>query len=111
MLYCLSALFQTIPAFLLVIVLVTIYRPTLSTIMVAIGLASWPEIARLTRAECRRIKALEFIHAARSAGFSHRHIMIREILPTALPSIVVSSYILNSLSIFIMFCVIFLHLY
>ncbi|HLS16505.1 MAG TPA: ABC transporter permease [Paenalcaligenes sp.] len=94
MLNRLTALFQTIPAFLLVIVLVTIYRPTLSTIMVAIGLASWPEIARLTRAECRRIKALEFIHAARSAGFSHRHIMIREILPNALPSIVVSSSIL-----------------
>ncbi len=94
MLNRLTALFQTIPAFLLVIVLVTIYRPTLSTIMVAIGLASWPEIARLTRAECRRIKALEFIQAARSAGFSHRHIMIREILPNALPSIVVSSSIL-----------------
>src|SRR5690625_139361 len=94
MLNRLTALFQTIPAFLLVIVLVTIYRPTLSTIMVAIGLASWPEIARLTRAACCRIKALEFIHAARSAGFSHRHIMIREILPNALPSIVVSSSIL-----------------
>src|SRR5699024_922604 len=90
----LTALFQTIPAFLLVIVLVTIYRPTLSTIILAIGLASWPEIARLTRAECRRIKALEFIQAARCAGFSHRHIMTREILPNALPSIIVSSSIL-----------------
>lgn len=90
----LTALFQTIPAFLLVIVLVTIYRPTLSTIILAIGLASWPEIARLTRAECRRIKALEYIQAARCAGFSHRHIMIREILPNALPSIIVSSSIL-----------------
>src|SRR5690625_2860259 len=90
----LTALFQTIPAFLLVIVLVTIYRPSLSTIIIAIGLASWPEIARLTRAECCRIKALEFVQAAHCAGFSHAHVMLREILPNALPSIIVSSSIL-----------------
>src|SRR5699024_4053416 len=87
-------LLQTISACLLVIVLVTIYRPTLSTFVLAIGLASWPEIARLTRAECRRIKALEFIQAARCAAFSHRHIMTREILPNALHTIIVTSSIL-----------------
>ncbi len=90
----LTALFQTIPTFLLVIVLVTIYTPNLTTIIVAIGLASWPEIARLTRAECRRIQALEFVSAARCAGFSDAHILLREILPNALPSIIVSSSIL-----------------
>lgn len=90
----LTELFQTIPAFLLAIVLVTIYRPSLNTILIAIGLASWPEIARLTRAECKRIKALEFVQAAKCSGFSHWHIMLREILPNALPSLIVSCSIL-----------------
>lgn len=86
--------FQTVPAFLLVIVLVTIFRPTMMTILIAIGLACWPEIARLTRAEFRRIKNLEFVLAAQSAGFSQRHIMLFEILPNALPSLIVTSSIL-----------------
>lgn len=87
-------LFQTIPAFLLAIVLVTIYKPSLNTILIAIGLASWPEIARLTRAESKKIKNLEFIQAANCSGFSNWHIALREILPNALPSLIVSSSIL-----------------
>ncbi|MBP6019186.1 MAG: ABC transporter permease [Burkholderiaceae bacterium] len=89
-----TELFQTIPAFLLVIVLVAIYSPTLGIIQLAIGLASWPEIARLTRAEFRRLRQHDFVQAARSAGYSNAHIIVREILPNALPAIVVTTSIL-----------------
>lgn len=89
-----TELFQTIPSFLLVIVLVAIYSPTMTIIQTAIGLAAWPEIARLTRAEFRRLRQHDFVLAARSAGYSGLHIIFREILPNALPAIVVSTSIL-----------------
>lgn len=90
----LTELFQTIPAFLLVVVLVAIYSPTLLVIQFAIGLAAWPEIARLARAEFRRLRDYEFVQAARAAGYSHLHIMLKEILPNAIPTIIVSTSIL-----------------
>lgn len=90
----LTEVFQTVPAFLLALVIITIFRPGLFTILIAIGLASWPEIARLTRAEFRRIRCLEFVQAAQGAGFSRPYIMLCEILPNALPSLIVSSSIL-----------------
>ena len=89
-----TELFQTVPGFLLVIVLVAIHTPTIGTIQLAIGLASWPEIARLVRAEFRRLRDSDFILAARAAGFGHGHIIIREVLPNALAPLIVTTSIL-----------------
>ena len=44
-----TELFQTVPSFLLAIVLVAILGPSLSTIIFALGVTSWTGIARLTR--------------------------------------------------------------
>ena len=62
----LTELFQTIPTFLLVIVLVAIGRPSVALIALSIGLASWPTIARLVRAEFRSLRESDFVLAARS---------------------------------------------
>ena len=50
----LTELVQTIPTFLLVIVIVAIGQPSARMIVLAIGAASWPVIARLVRAEFAR---------------------------------------------------------
>lgn len=89
-----TELFQTVPAFLLVIVLVAINTPTIGVIQVAIGLASWPEIARLVRAEFRVLRDSDFVLAARAAGFGPLHIIVREVLPNALPPLIVTTSIL-----------------
>jgi len=90
----LTALFQTVPTFLLVIVLVAIQEPTLATIASAIGLASWPEIARLVRAEFRVLRASDFVLAARASGFGPVHIIWREVLPNTLAPLIVAASIL-----------------
>ena len=89
-----TELFQTVPSFLLVIVLVAIYTPTIGVIQLAIGLASWPDIARLVRAEFRRLRDSDFVLAARAAGFGDGHIIAREVLPNALPPLIVTTSIL-----------------
>lgn len=85
-----SELFQTFPAFLLVVVLVAIGHPTVNYIAGAIGVASWPMIARLVRAECRLLRHQEFILAAQTLGYSPVRILFRELLPNLLPTLIVT---------------------
>lgn len=96
-----TELFQTFPTFLLVVVLVAIGQPSVMLIACAIGVASWPTIARLVRAEFRTWRESDFVLAARSQGFSSLRIMAQEILPNALPSIIVTTSVMVASSILI----------
>ena len=90
----LTELVQTVPSFLLVIVLVAIGSPSIRTIVLAIGLASWPLVARLVRAQVRAIRDAEFVLAARTLGVGTARLILGEILPNALPPVVVTSSVL-----------------
>ncbi|WP_025139095.1 ABC transporter permease [Achromobacter sp. DH1f] len=89
-----TELLQTIPSFLLVVVIVAIARPSVAVIALSIGVASWPVIARLVRAEFRTLRESEFVQAARSLGYSHARIALLEILPNALPPVIVTTSVL-----------------
>ncbi|THJ30812.1 ABC transporter permease [Lampropedia aestuarii] len=94
-----TELIQTVPTFLLVIVIVAIGQPSVNVIVFAIGAASWPVIARLVRAEFRSLREAEFVLAARSQGFGDSWIIFREILPNALPPVVVTTSVLVATAI------------
>lgn len=96
-----TELFQTMPSFLFVIVVVAIGQPSVTVIVLAIGLASWPVIARLVRAEFRTLREMEFVLAARSQGFGHLRIMLQEMLPNALPPVIVTTSVLVASAILI----------
>jgi peptide/nickel transport system permease protein len=85
---------QTMPSFLFLIVLVAIFQPTISTITLGIGLVSWPTVARLVRAEFRRLRGQDFVLAARSLGLPHWRIIFQEILPNALPPLIVTTSVI-----------------
>lgn len=97
----LTELFQTVPSFLLVIVIVAIGKPGIGVIVTAIGLASWPVIARLVRAQFRSLRESEFVLAARSQGFGTWRIIFQEMLPNALPPIIVTTSVLVATAILI----------
>lgn len=86
--------FQTIPNFVFLVVVVAIAQPSVTTVAIAIGLVTWPTIARLVRAEFRSLKAKDFVTAARSLGYSDARIIFREILPNALPPVIVTSSVM-----------------
>ncbi|AOZ03802.1 ABC transporter permease [Cupriavidus sp. USMAHM13] len=94
-------LVQTVPGFLLVIVIVAIAGPSVSTIALAIGLASWPTVARLVRAEFRTLREADFVLAARSLGYRSRRIIFAEILPNALPPVIVTISVMVASAILI----------
>ncbi len=86
--------FQTLPSFLLLVILVAIAQPSLLTIAAAIAFVTWPTIARLVRAEFRSLRERDFVVAARSLGVTDTRIILREILPSALPPIIATSSVL-----------------
>jgi peptide/nickel transport system permease protein len=87
-------IFQTTPSFLLVVVIVSITQSSLEVIAVVIGLTTWETVARLIRAQFRALLSADFVLAARSMGFGHGRIIFREILPNALPPIVVTASVM-----------------
>ncbi|MEM5339552.1 ABC transporter permease [Paraburkholderia azotifigens] len=96
-----TELFQTVPSFLLVIVIVAIGRPNVTVIALAIGIASWPTVARIVRAEFRTLRRSEFVLAARTQGFSNTRIIFGEVLPNALPPVIVTASVMVASAILI----------
>jgi len=86
--------FQTIPAFLLAIILVAVLQPSITTIVFALGVTSWTSVARLVRAEFLSLREREFVKASVALGASDAHLILREILPNAWTPIVVSTALL-----------------
>lgn len=83
--------FQILPPLLFAMVLVTLFGQKLMIITIAIGVVSWPSAARLTRAEFLRLRNLDFVKGSRAAGAGNGHLILRVILPNALPPIIVSA--------------------
>lgn len=86
-----TELFQVLPALLFAMVLVTLFQPSLVVVVFAIGVVAWTGTARLARAEFLRLAHLEYTNAARAMGAGHVRLMLREILPNALPPLIVSA--------------------
>ncbi|THF62116.1 ABC transporter permease [Pseudothauera rhizosphaerae] len=84
-----TELFQTVPQFVLAVVLVAIFKPSVATATFAIGIVSWPPTARLVRSEFLLLREREFIQAARTLGMGDGRLILTQILPNALPPVIV----------------------
>jgi peptide/nickel transport system permease protein len=79
------------PAILMALLLAAIYQPGTLTAMSAIGLATVPIFARLTRASVLSLKQRNYVEAGRALGASHGRLLRRYILPGALGPILVQA--------------------
>ena len=77
------------PGFLFAIFLMSIIGAGINNVIFAIGITSWIEVCRLTRAQFLALREREFILAARAYGAADRHIFLRHLLPHALPSLII----------------------
>ena len=91
--------FQTLPNFLLLLVLVAVFGSNILTVILAIGAVSWPAPARLTRAEFLSLRNREFVQACRTLGMGDAQIIFREILPNALPPVIVYASVVMAVAI------------
>lgn len=92
---------QTVPAFLLCIVLVVAFKPSLTTIVMAIAISSWPAVARLVRGEVLTLRQRDFVLAATTVGMSDRRILLTQILPSALPPVIVMGSLMVATAILV----------
>ena len=92
-------LFQTVPTFLFVLAVVAVLQPSLRTIVIAIGITSWPALARIVRADTLRLKHAEFVQALRAMAIPGWRIVLLHILPNAAAPIVVTASMLVATAI------------
>jgi peptide/nickel transport system permease protein len=79
------------PGILLAIALVAVLGPSLTNVVLALSVIGWVGYARLVRGQALRARELEFVQAARACGAGPSHIVLRHILPTAFPAVVVQA--------------------
>lgn len=90
----LTEFFQTIPPFLFALTIVAILQPTILTIVGAIGVTSWPSLARLVRAEVLKLRKGDMVQAAITLGASDARIIFLHLLPNSLAPIIVSASVM-----------------
>ena len=79
------------PSILLAIAIVTVTRPSIQSVVIAVGLAQIPLFTRLTRAMVLSLREQEFVEAARALGATPDRIIIHHILPASLAPLVVQT--------------------
>lgn len=79
------------PFLFLLLGIVALFKPSMMTIMIALGLTSWTSEARYVRGELLRIREVEFAQAARASGARDARIIFRHLLPNALAPVLVSA--------------------
>ncbi len=95
----LSDVLLAFPALLMAIVATAMFGSSTTTAMVAIGIASVPAFARVTRASTMRVMAQDFILAAKDAQRGTFYIAIRHVLPNILGVAIVQASIAFALAI------------
>jgi peptide/nickel transport system permease protein len=79
------------PSFFLILAVIAFLEPSLTNIMIVIGLTGWMGVARLVRAETLTIRERDYVLAARAAGAGSGRIIFRHILPNAIGPVLVSA--------------------
>ncbi|MEU3019801.1 dipeptide/oligopeptide/nickel ABC transporter permease/ATP-binding protein [Nocardiopsis sp. NPDC007018] len=76
---------NALPHLLIGVVIVALYPGSLTAIIASIALTHWPQIARVVRAEMLSVRSSEYVEAAYLWGSSRRRVLVRHLLPAALP--------------------------
>jgi peptide/nickel transport system permease protein len=78
------------PTFFLILAVIALLEPSITNIMIIIGVTSWMGISRLIRAEILSLKERDFIYAERAIGASDFRIITRHLIPNAMAPVLVS---------------------
>ena len=79
------------PGILLAIALVAVLGPSLGNVLFALTIIGWVGYARLVRGQVLRAREFEYVRAAEALGATTPRLLLRHIIPTALPAVVVQA--------------------
>lgn len=80
---------MTFPFFLLLVLLVFVFGPSLAIIVLVIGLTGWTGAARLIRSEALSIRTRDFITASRALGASDARVVFNHMIPNVISLVIV----------------------
>lgn len=83
--------FLVLPSLVLAIALSTVLERGLQTIVLAIGVTSWPTTARIVRAQTLTVQARPYIERSRALGGGHWHVIGRHVLPAVMPLVLANT--------------------
>ncbi|TLW94534.1 ABC transporter permease [Saccharomonospora piscinae] len=83
--------FLVLPSLVLAIALSTVLPQGIATIVLAVGVTSWPATARLVRAQTLTVESRPFVERARALGGGHAHVVGRHVLPAVLPLVLANT--------------------
>jgi peptide/nickel transport system permease protein len=89
----------SMPAIFLLLALSAFLRPSAASITLIIGLTSWMSVARLVRGQILSLKEQEFVIAARAIGANDRRLIFRQLLPNAVPPVLVAATLTVAMAI------------
>jgi len=92
--------FLVIPDLVLMIVVATVFGPSLSHVILVIGLLLWATTARIVRSQVKSIRERVYVRRARSLGASHRRIVFQHILPQVAPLLIATTVLTIAGAIF-----------
>jgi peptide/nickel transport system permease protein len=81
----------SIPRILLLIVVLSLWRPSVTTLILLLGFTGWFGVSRLVRAEVLSLREREFVDAARALGTGHVRLLVRHVLPHAVAPVLVAA--------------------
>lgn len=84
-------LFLALPGTLVAIAIVAALGPNLRNTLIGISVVWWPYYARIIRGEVRAIATRPHVEAARLSGIGKGRLILRHILPGAVPSAIVAA--------------------
>lgn len=77
------------PSFLFALLIMSVLGTGLFNVILAISVTSWVPLCRLTRGQLLSLREKEFVTAARALGARDLHIIVRHLLPNALPPLII----------------------
>lgn len=86
-----SEFFQVIPAIILALVSIAMLGASLPIVIIILSITMWPQVARIVRAECMRIRELGYVESSRAAGFRSIRTLWSDVLPNAFPPVLVAT--------------------
>jgi peptide/nickel transport system permease protein len=92
--------FLVVPDLVLMIVVATLWGPSVWHIILVIGLLLWTSTARIVRAEVKSVRERVYVRRARTMGAGHTSTVFRHILPQIAPLLIANTVLSVAIAIF-----------
>jgi peptide/nickel transport system permease protein len=79
------------PRLVLLIMIVALFGPSITIIILVLGLTQWPGTTRIVRGDVLSLREREFIHAAQALGMGRTRIILRHLIPNVLAPVIVAA--------------------